>query len=81
VRYGNQRLAIPSRFALRIFSDGVLELLPNAGLEARKQALNDMAAEDQRDAEQLAQALGMDAQRDLPDDASILSLRRQTAHG
>lgn len=81
VRYGNQRLVIPPRFALRIFSDGVLELLPVTGLEARKQALNEMAAEDVRDAEQLAQALGMDTQRDLPDDASILSIRRQAAHG
>lgn len=81
VRYTNQRLAIPARFALRLFSDGVLELLAPPGLDARKAALQAMAADDEQDAEQLAHALGMDTPRQLPDDASILSIRRLAAHG
>ncbi len=79
-RYATQSLEMGATFALRMFSDGVLELLPDDGLQARKDALRALAGEPGRDAAQLAAALGLTQGRVLPDDASILSVRRLSGH-
>lgn len=79
--YKNQQLEIPPHLALRLFSDGVLELMAASDLPGRRHALRDLAAELERDAESLAHVLGIDAPRSLPDDASVLSLRRVASHG
>jgi serine phosphatase RsbU (regulator of sigma subunit) len=75
-RYVNQQLDLPPRFALRLFSDGVLEVLATPDLPGRKAALCALAADLAPDAEALAQRLGIDEDRPLPDDASVFSLRR-----
>lgn len=75
-RYVRQSLPLPPRCALRLFSDGVLELLPDADLQTRKETLNRLAGDTERDAEDLAQALGLRDRQDLPDDVSVFSLRR-----
>ncbi len=79
-QYTNQRIAIPPHFALRVFSDGVLDLLSPSDLRGRKAALRTLAVDADRDAGQLARALGLDLPRVLPDDASVLCLRRVAAH-
>jgi len=75
-RYNRQSLELPSRCALRLFSDGALELLPEAALQSKKDTLNQLAAATECDAYGLAQALGLVDRQDLPDDVSVLSLRR-----
>lgn len=79
-RYASQSLLIPSCFSLRLFSDGALELLPETALQGKKEALSQLAADTARDAHQLAQALGLGVRQDLPDDVSVLSLRRINGH-
>ena len=74
--YANGQLAIPPRFALTLFSDGALELLPTPDLQQRKEALCELAAATDRDAGQLSHALGLDVQRTLIDDVSVLCVRR-----
>lgn len=80
-RYTDQQLQISSCFTLRVFSDGVLDALAPPDLQARKEQLRNLAADPSRDAEQLAQALGLNEQCVLPDDASVLSLRRSNGYG
>lgn len=75
-RYSRQSLPLPSTCALRIFSDGVLELLPEASLQEKRLTLTRLATDSECDAEGLAQALGIGDRQDLPDDASVFSLRR-----
>lgn len=75
-RYARQSLPVPPGFALRLFSDGVLELLPDPLLESKKGVLRRLAADTARNAGQLAEALGLTGGEDLPDDVSVLSLRR-----
>jgi phosphoserine phosphatase RsbU/P len=79
--YVNQQLVLPQHFALRLFSDGVLDVLEATDLQGRKAELLALAADTGADAEVLAHLLGIDGERPLPDDASILSLRRSKRHG
>ena len=79
-RYNRQSLDLPSSCALRLFSDGALELLPEAALQGKKDALNQLAADTTCDAQGLAQALGLVDREDLPDDVSVLSLRKFNGH-
>lgn len=74
--YACHERSIPPVFALRLFSDGVLEVLQPADLQGRKAVLRELAAGTGSDAGELARALGMDINDALPDDASVLSLRR-----
>jgi sigma-B regulation protein RsbU (phosphoserine phosphatase) len=75
-RYSSQSLMIPTCFSLRLFSDGALELLSETALQSKKDLLSQLAADNVRDARQLAEALGLGDRQDLPDDVSVLSLRR-----
>lgn len=79
--YANSTLELPPRFSLTVFSDGVLEMLAEQTLEARKAHLERAAGVDSLDARGLAAALGIDERQDAPDDASILNLRRVTSDG
>lgn len=79
--YQNQQIVLPKSCALHVFSDGVLELLDAGALPARKAALQAIAATLTMDAGQLAAAHGLGGDRNLPDDASILSIRRVNSHG
>lgn len=74
--YETQQIVLPERFALRLFSDGVLELIDGQNLAARRSTLASMAAGFDADAAMLAGQLGLEAGRPLPDDATVLSLRR-----
>ena len=75
-RYARQSLPLDANCALRLFSDGVLELLPEDALEQKRAALRRLSADTGRGAEGLAEALGLIGRQDLPDDVSVLSLRR-----
>lgn len=74
--YHNETLTLPPRFALRVYSDGVLELLGVSGGEARRQHLQALSGALDEDAPGLGAKLAMQDGRGLPDDASILCLRR-----
>lgn len=79
-RYANQQLTISAPFALRLFSDGVLDALEPPELQTRRELLRSFASDIDSDAEQLAGVLGLNGQRALPDDATVLSLRRLDGH-
>lgn len=74
--YENQQIVLPARFSLHLFSDGVLELIDGQDLATRRGALVSLAAGFDADATMLAGQLGIASGRSLPDDATVLSLRR-----
>jgi phosphoserine phosphatase RsbU/P len=79
-RYANQSMAVPSTFALRLFSDGVLELLPATDLAGKKEMLRELSSNSDLDAETLAARIGLLEQAERPDDATVLSIRRMGPH-
>jgi serine phosphatase RsbU (regulator of sigma subunit) len=79
-RYINETLEVPGTFALRVYSDGVLELLAPGDLAGKKEVLRDISQNVDLDAEDLAQKLGLDGHARRPDDATVLSVRRLYGH-
>jgi phosphoserine phosphatase RsbU/P len=79
-RYVNESLEVPGKFALRIYSDGVLELLAPGDLAGKKEVLRELSHNVDLDAEALAQKLGLDDHAARPDDATVLSVRRLESH-
>jgi len=74
--YRTQTLAIPAVFGISLFSDGILETLPQAGLSAKQDYLHTLARGIDFDAVSLAHSLKLDQGNAPPDDISVLSLRR-----
>jgi serine phosphatase RsbU (regulator of sigma subunit) len=79
--YANDTLDIAERFALRLYSDGVLELLPPDGLAARKDLLRSASGDALLDADGLARKMGIAGGTAPPDDVTVLSIRRVATHG
>ena len=75
-RYASQSLPMPPAFALRLYSDGVLELFPEVDLAGKRELLRDLSRNADLDAEALAHRIGLDAGAPRPDDATVLSVRR-----
>ena len=75
-RYRTQRLRLPGRFALSLFSDGILETLQEPDLAAKLAFLQRFAGRDDLDALGLAAALSVDQSSAPPDDISVFTLRR-----
>ncbi len=74
--YHTQTLAIPRVFGISLFSDGILEILPQAGLPEKQEFLSSLAQGTERDAASLALSLKLDQGQAPPDDISVLCLRR-----
>ena len=74
--YRNESLEIPPAFAMTLFSDGILETLPQAGLAEKQARLLAIAGSGDADAAALACRLGLDAAAAPPDDITVLCLRR-----
>lgn len=74
--YRNESLEIPPVFGISVFSDGILETLPQTGLSAKEEFLRTLASGAELDAAALARSLKLDPGMAPPDDISVLSLRR-----
>ncbi|WP_051378249.1 PP2C family protein-serine/threonine phosphatase [Derxia gummosa] len=72
----NQRLPLTPVFALSMFSDGILETLPEPDLTSKRDHLRACASHADTDAHGIADALHLVTDRAPPDDVSILALRR-----
>ncbi|WP_197027521.1 response regulator [Marinobacterium lacunae] len=72
---------IGDHFALRLFSDGVLETMSELSLNECKEVLRNLSARGELDAPELANEIGVLGLDSPIDDASILSIRRVSANG
>jgi serine phosphatase RsbU (regulator of sigma subunit) len=76
-RYDAESLPLPERFALALFSDGILEVLPDASLDNKQTRLLHALNTVRVDAEGLIAALGLRAGQNYPDDITLLLLQRE----
>lgn len=75
--YANESVVLPAAFSLLIFSDGVLDILPEPKLTDKVARLEALAAAGVTSLEDIRAALRLDSVRELPDDITILTLTRR----
>ena len=78
-KYQNQTLSLPPHFRLLLCSDGVLEVLPEANNDARLQRLAACVGLDTLSLEAIRDGLHISLTAHLPDDLTMLMLRRDAA--
>ena len=75
LRFESAAMTLPDSFRLALFSDGVFEVMKDAGLEAKEARLLATVA-GASELESLCAALGLDADLEAPDDVACLLLSR-----
>lgn len=70
--YREERLQLPERFVLTLFSDGILETLANDGLLAKEEALLDTLEPGYDTLEKVVAAFGLLGVKEAPDDIAVL---------
>ena len=74
--YQTELLDLPRRFVLALVSDGILETLPQTTLRDKQAFLLDRIRDTGLDIENLIQTLGLDRAGPLPDDVTLLLIKR-----
>ena len=74
--YQLESLDLPRRFVMALISDGILETLPQATLRDKQAFLLDRIHDTDLDIENLIQVLGLDCAGLLPDDVTLLLVKR-----
>jgi sigma-B regulation protein RsbU (phosphoserine phosphatase) len=75
--FEEREIQLPDVFTLLMFSDGVLEILPDGELMAKERALLQLLENCPGSIEELAQCLGIDQAFEAPDDIAILMLTKE----
>jgi len=74
--FQNESLRLPPRFAMILISDGILETLPQTSLRDKQAFLLKMTGSIELTIENLIQELALDQADPLPDDVTLLLIRR-----
>ena len=74
--YQTESLDLPRQFVLALISDGILETLPQATLRDKQAFLLSLISDVDLDIKTLIQALGLDQAGPLPDDVTLLLIKR-----
>ncbi|TVR59607.1 MAG: response regulator [Candidatus Competibacteraceae bacterium] len=74
--FQNESLRLPPRFAMILISDGILETLPQTSLRDKQAFLLKMTGSIELTVENLIQELALDQADPLPDDVTLLLIRR-----
>ena len=74
--FQNESLRLPPRFAMILISDGILETLPQTSLRDKQAFLLKTAGSIELTVENLIQELALDQADPLPDDVTLLLIRR-----
>ena len=75
--YREMRTELPERFILMLFSDGILETMPNLRLAEKRNRLLAQFTDPDLTLEALMDALHIDDRSMLPDDISLLMLKKE----
>lgn len=76
--YPTRTIALPERFALALFSDGVLEILPHQELKEKEEALLSIVGGLDATVERLTASLGLDAIEAPVDDITLMLVKKGT---
>ncbi len=74
--FQNESLRLPPRFAMVLISDGILETLPQTSLRDKQAFLLELVGDTDLTIENLIQGLALDRADPLPDDVTLLLIRR-----
>ncbi|MEM1141209.1 MAG: SpoIIE family protein phosphatase [Pseudomonadota bacterium] len=78
--YTRQRMALPDTFMLALFSDGILEILPQENLVDKEAFFLDVFAGASKSPEDLVAKLGLDGVADAPDDIAALFVSKRPSN-
>ncbi|MCF7981675.1 MAG: SpoIIE family protein phosphatase [Pseudomonadales bacterium] len=80
VEYEDHYLELPDQFDITLFSDGILEILPQKDLASKEAFLLETVGRGDNRVETLVKSLGIRATKHFPDDISILTLHSDSTH-
>ena len=69
---------LPEHFLLTIFSDGILEVLPQTELDDKLAFLESLADSETVSISDIIETVGLEKVESLPDDVTVLTVRRTT---
>ena len=72
--YDSRAVRLPSQFSIVMFSDGVFEIMPQQTLKAKEEHLLSVVRCGKRDVEALAEQLGIESTRSVPDDIAVFTV-------
>jgi phosphoserine phosphatase RsbU/P len=72
--YDSRAVGLPSQFSIVMFSDGVFEIMPQQTLKAKEEHLLSVVRCGKRDVEALADQLGIESARSVPDDIAVFTV-------
>jgi serine phosphatase RsbU (regulator of sigma subunit) len=75
--YRTDTLKLPENFVMALYSDGILETLPQSSLLGKQSYLLSLATDMNIDVHTLVQKLGLEHSISLPDDITLLLIKRQ----
>lgn len=78
VEYEDHYLELPEKFSITLFSDGVLEILPQQELAEKEAFLLDTIGSGRNHVDMIVQALGLEENKLCPDDISVLTLHNES---
>ena len=76
LRFASATVELPERFTLALFSDGVLEVLPEPELAQREGRLLEAVRHSGANLDGLCSELGLSAELEAPDDIACLLVTR-----
>jgi serine phosphatase RsbU (regulator of sigma subunit) len=74
--YVRRELDLPKSFTIVMFSDGVFEILPQTGLQAKEKHLISLVNYAQGKVESVAEKLGLKDLADIPDDIALFTVTK-----
>lgn len=78
--YEDHYLELPEKYTITLFSDGILEILPQQDLASKEAFLLETVGSGEKPMGELVKKLGITSLKHLPDDISILTVRNDINH-
>lgn len=75
--YQGREIQLSNEFSLIVFSDGVLELLPQSSLAEKEQFLVELIKKGNHTIGAIINALSLDTHKDVPDDIAVMTISRK----
>ena len=78
--YTNSKMQLPDTFDLVVFSDGILDIMVNESLPEKQTRLETIVDQEDLDMSKVVARSGINQYESLPDDVTILMIKRRTHH-
>ncbi len=75
-QYTAKKMQLPKRFSLTLFSDGILDIMPEKEITDKEKRLEEVASGFESTIKTIKKGLNIDADSEYPDDTTILFLKK-----